>query len=164
MQQLAALLQIPSGSDCPHESLIKIGLNSNTRQSSSATKGSHYHYTYSWDASQNLHVGSQYRLYIHNRIQNYFQQKRQINIITLSDPNISKLNHITTTGQKVEQHIIVQSMKAPSQQQFLVVIHAALKKLVQRMLYNSAKRNNYFKGYVQSCDKKYQKQNDSLID
>ena len=42
MQQLSTLLQIPSGSDCPHESLFKIGLNSNTRQSSSATKDSHY--------------------------------------------------------------------------------------------------------------------------
>ena len=29
MQQLSALLQIQSGSDCPHESLFKIGLNSN---------------------------------------------------------------------------------------------------------------------------------------
>ena len=44
MQQLPALLQIPNGSDCPHESLFKIGLNSNTRQSSSATKDSHYYY------------------------------------------------------------------------------------------------------------------------
>ena len=34
MQQLSALLQIPSGCDCPSESLFKIGLNSNTRQSS----------------------------------------------------------------------------------------------------------------------------------
>ena len=39
---LSALLQIPSRSDCPHESLFKIGLNSNTRQSSSAMKDSHY--------------------------------------------------------------------------------------------------------------------------
>ena len=30
--------------DCPHENLFKIGLNSNTRQSSSATKDSHYCY------------------------------------------------------------------------------------------------------------------------
>ena len=42
MQQLSALLQIPSWSDCPHESPFKIGVNSNTRQSSSATKDSHY--------------------------------------------------------------------------------------------------------------------------
>ena len=32
LQQLSALLQNPSGSDCPHENLFKIGLNSNTRQ------------------------------------------------------------------------------------------------------------------------------------
>ena len=44
MQQLSALLQIPSGSDCPHENLFKIGLNSNTRQSSSAMRDSHYYY------------------------------------------------------------------------------------------------------------------------
>ena len=31
IQQLSALLQIPSGSDCPRESLFKIDLNSNTR-------------------------------------------------------------------------------------------------------------------------------------
>ena len=43
MQQLSMLLQIPSRSDCPYESLFKIGLNSNTRQSSSATKDSHYY-------------------------------------------------------------------------------------------------------------------------
>ena len=43
MQQLSALLQIPRGSDCPHESLFKIGLNSNTRQWSLATKDSHYY-------------------------------------------------------------------------------------------------------------------------
>ena len=43
IQQLSALPQIPSGSDCPHESLFKIGLNSNTRQSSSTTKDSHYY-------------------------------------------------------------------------------------------------------------------------
>ena len=42
MQQLSALLQIQSGSDCPHESLFKIGLNSKTSQSSSATKDNHY--------------------------------------------------------------------------------------------------------------------------
>ena len=42
MQQSSVLLQILSGSDCPHENLFKIGLNSNTRQSSSATKDSHY--------------------------------------------------------------------------------------------------------------------------
>ena len=42
MQQLLTLQQIASGSDCPHESQFKIGLNSNTRQSSSATKDSHY--------------------------------------------------------------------------------------------------------------------------
>ena len=41
LQQLSALLQIQSGSDCPHESLFKIGLNSNTSQSFSATD-SHY--------------------------------------------------------------------------------------------------------------------------
>ena len=34
MQQLSALLQIPSGSDCPRENLFKIGLNSISRQSS----------------------------------------------------------------------------------------------------------------------------------
>ena len=44
LQQLSALLQIPSGSDCPHENLFKIGLNSNTRQSSSAMRDSHYYY------------------------------------------------------------------------------------------------------------------------
>ena len=43
MQQLSMLLQIPSRSDCPYESLFKIGLNWNTRQSSSATKDSHYY-------------------------------------------------------------------------------------------------------------------------
>ena len=42
MQQLSALLQIQSGSDCPHGSLFKRGLISNTSQSYSATKGSHY--------------------------------------------------------------------------------------------------------------------------
>ena len=42
MLQLSALLQIPSGSDRPHESLFEIGLNSNTRRSPSATKDSHY--------------------------------------------------------------------------------------------------------------------------
>ena len=44
MQQLSALLQIPSGSDCPHENLFKIGLNSNTRQSSSAMRDSHHYF------------------------------------------------------------------------------------------------------------------------
>ena len=43
MQQLSTLLQIPSRSDCPHESLFKIGLNSNTRQSSLETMDSHYY-------------------------------------------------------------------------------------------------------------------------
>ena len=38
MQQLSALLQIPSGSDCLHQSVFKIGLNSNTRQSSLAMR------------------------------------------------------------------------------------------------------------------------------
>ena len=46
MQQLSALLQLPSGSDRPYESLFELGLNSNTRQSSSATKDSHYYYYY----------------------------------------------------------------------------------------------------------------------
>ena len=35
-----------SGSYCPHESLFKTGLNSNTSQSSSATNDSHYYYYY----------------------------------------------------------------------------------------------------------------------
>ena len=43
MQQLSTLLQIQSGSDCPHKSLFKIGLNPNTSQSSLATKESHYY-------------------------------------------------------------------------------------------------------------------------
>lgn len=44
LQQLSALLQNPSGSDCPHKDLFKIGLNSNTRQSSSAMRDIHYYY------------------------------------------------------------------------------------------------------------------------
>ena len=43
-------------------------------------------------------------------------KRKDKNIIILSDPNISKITLFTTTGQKVEQHIIAQSMKAPSQQ------------------------------------------------
>ena len=42
VQQLSALLQIPSGFDCSRENLFKIGLNSITRQSSQVTRESHY--------------------------------------------------------------------------------------------------------------------------